>query len=88
MMKYGHHDLRNTLERSSARNTATLVAVGAVARVLLAEFGISVASHVVNIGGIKVNAENIDLRRVAELVRRQPRPCRRQRRRSEDHRRH
>lgn len=67
MMKYGHDDLRNTLERSSARNTATLVAVGAVARLLLAEFGISVASHVVNIGGIKVNANGIDLRRVAEL---------------------
>ena len=67
MMKYGHDDLRNTLERSSARNTATLVAVGAVARILLAEFGVSVASHVVNIGGIKVNAEHIDLRRVAEL---------------------
>ena len=68
MMKYGHDDLRNTLERSSARNTATLVAVGAVARVLLGEFGISVASHVVNIGGIKVNADAIDLRRVAELA--------------------
>ena len=67
MMKYGHDDLRNTLERSSARNTATLVAVGAVARLLLAEFGVSVASHVVNIGGIKVNADDIDLRRVAEL---------------------
>ena len=67
MMKYGHDDLRNTLERSSARNTATLVAVGAVARILLAEFGVSVASHVVNIGGIKVNADHIDLRRVAEL---------------------
>jgi len=67
MMKYGHDDLRNTLERSSARNTATLVAVGAVARLLLAEFGISVASHVVNIGGIKVNADGIDLRQVAEL---------------------
>ncbi len=67
MMKYGHNDLRNTLERSSARNTATLVAVGAVARLLLAEFGVSVASHVVNIGGVKVNADNIDLRRVAEL---------------------
>ena len=35
---------------------------------LLGEFGISVASHVVNIGGIKVNADNIDLRRVAELA--------------------
>ena len=68
MMKYGHDDLRNTLERSSARNTATLVAVGAVARGLLAEFGISVASHVVNIGGVKVNADHIDLRRVAALA--------------------
>ncbi len=68
MMKYGHDDLRNTLERSSARNTATLVAVGAVARLLLAEFGVSVASHVVNIGGVKVNADHIDLRQVAALA--------------------
>jgi len=67
MMKYGHDDLRNTLERSSARNTATLVAVGAVARLLLAEFGVSVASHVVNIGGIKVSADHVDLRQVAAL---------------------
>jgi len=67
MMKYDHDDLRNTLERSSARNTATLVAVGAVARILLSEFGISVASHVVNIGGVRVHADNIDLRRVGEL---------------------
>ncbi len=68
MMKYGHDDLRNTLERSSARNTATLVAVGAVARALLAEFGVSVASHVVNIGGVRVNADHIDLRQVAALA--------------------
>ena len=68
MMKYGHDDLRNILERSSARNTATLVAVGAVARLLLAEFGVSVASHVVNIGGIRVNADHIDLRQVAALA--------------------
>ena len=68
MMKYGHDDLRNTLERSSARNTATLVAVGAVARLLLAEFSVSVASHVVNIGGVKVNADHIDLRQVAALA--------------------
>lgn len=67
MMKYNHDDLRNTLERSSARNTATLVAVGAVARILLAEFGITVASHVVNIGGVRVSAESLDLRHVAEL---------------------
>ena len=68
MMKYDHDDLRNVLERASARNTATLVAVGGVARQLLAEFGISVVSHVVNIGGIKVSAEDIDLRHVAGLA--------------------
>lgn len=68
MMKYGHDDLRNVLERTSARNTATLVAVGAVARLLLAEFGVSVASHVVNIGGVKVQADSIDLRRIAALA--------------------
>lgn len=72
MMKYNHDDLRNTLERSSARNTATLVAVGAVARILLAEFGITVASHVVNIGGLKVDADSIDLRHVAELSENSP----------------
>jgi chorismate synthase len=72
MMKYGHEDLRNILERASARNTATLVAVGAVARLLLAEFGITVASHVVNIGGIRVNADDIDLRKIAELSENSP----------------
>lgn len=50
MVKYGHDDLRNILERSSARNTATLVAVGAVARMLLAEFGVRIVSHVTRIG--------------------------------------
>ncbi len=50
MVKYGHDDLRNVLERSSARNTATLVAVGAVARLLLTEFGVRIVSHVTRIG--------------------------------------
>jgi chorismate synthase len=67
MMKYGHHDLRNVLERASARSTTSLVAVGSLARLLLAEFGISIASHVVNIGGICVNADNIDMRLIGEL---------------------
>ena len=72
MMKYGTDDLRNILERSSARNTATQVAVGAVARLLLSHFGISVASHVVNIGGVKVSAESVDLRCVGELAEESP----------------
>ncbi len=51
-IKYGHRDLRNILERSSARETAARVAVGAAAKRLLGEFGISVVSYVTGIGGV------------------------------------
>ncbi len=50
-LKYGHRDLRNVLERASARETAARVAVGAVCRMLLRTFGIEVASEVLTIGG-------------------------------------
>src|SRR5690242_11069195 len=46
-MKYNHHDVRNILERSSARETAIRVAVGAVAKALLGQFGMTVAGFVV-----------------------------------------
>jgi len=52
ILKYGMSDIRNILERSSARETAMRVAVGAVAKRLLEEFGIDVISHVVSIGGV------------------------------------
>ena len=51
-IKYQEMDLRNILERSSARETACRVAVGAAAKKLLSEFKIRVVSHVVNIGGV------------------------------------
>lgn len=51
VQKYGAGDIRDILERASARETATRVAVGAVAKQLLAAAGISVAAHVVAIGG-------------------------------------
>jgi chorismate synthase len=51
VLKYGHDDVRNALERASARQTAVHVAAGAVAKRLLAEIGISVAGRVVEIGG-------------------------------------
>lgn len=51
VIKYNFDDVRPILERSSARETAARVAVGAVARRLLAEFGIEIHSHVVCIGG-------------------------------------
>ncbi|MBA2687722.1 MAG: chorismate synthase [Gemmatimonadaceae bacterium] len=52
MLKYDRDDARDILERASARETTARVAAGAVCRTLLSEFGISVGSHVVSIGGI------------------------------------
>jgi chorismate synthase len=52
-MKYGHRDVRNVLERSSARETTARVAVAGVAKRLLGEFGVTILSHVVEIGGVR-----------------------------------
>ena len=54
-MKYRFDDLRNSLERSSARETTMRVAVGAVAKRLLGEIGVEVASHIVTFGGIDID---------------------------------
>ena len=51
-MKYNHRDVRNILERSSARETAARVAAGAVTKKFLSEFGISVGSYVIRIGSV------------------------------------
>lgn len=51
VLKYGHDDVRNALERASARHTAVHVAAGAVAKALLAELGVAVAGRPVEIGG-------------------------------------
>jgi chorismate synthase len=55
-LKYHFNDVRRVLERSSARETTARVAAGAVARALLSQFGIALASHVVELGGIPANA--------------------------------
>lgn len=52
-MKYHHSDLRNVLERSSARETTMRVAVGAIAKQILAAVDIEIASHVAILGGIE-----------------------------------
>ncbi|MEH7482061.1 chorismate synthase [Neobacillus drentensis] len=57
-IKYGHRDMRNVLERSSARETTVRVAAGAVAKKLLSLVGVELVSHVVEIGGIKANADH------------------------------
>jgi chorismate synthase len=51
-LKYDTHDLRDILERASARETAARVAVGAFAKLLLKEIGIEVGSHTAMIGGV------------------------------------
>lgn len=58
-IKYGHRDVRNVLERASARETTARVAVGAVCKALLREFGISVLSHVVEIGEVQAKVNDL-----------------------------
>jgi chorismate synthase len=60
-IKYGYRDLRPALERASARETAARVAVGAVCRKLLAEFGIRVGGYVAAIGGIQADLDSMPL---------------------------
>jgi len=53
-VKYDTHDMRDILERSSARETAMRVALGAIAKKFLAEFDIKIGSYVIQIGSIKM----------------------------------
>ena len=62
LLKFGHSDVRNVLERASARETAARVAAGAVAKELLRAFGVSVHSHVLRIGSVSA-PERDDLTR-------------------------
>ncbi len=64
MLKYGTDDIRNILERSSARETAMRVAVGSVAKRLLDEFDIAVVSHVVSIGGVYAKGDRMSAREI------------------------
>ena len=71
-LKYGFDDVRNVLERASARETAARVAVGAVAKRLLAEFGVVFRSHTLAIGGVQAEVPvDIDW----EAVERNPVRC-------------
>ncbi|MFH1699956.1 MAG: chorismate synthase [Candidatus Zixiibacteriota bacterium] len=74
-IKYNTHDLRNILERASARETAARVACGSVARQLLGHFGINIASHVIAIGGIKAIKKRIDFDIICNLADNSPVRC-------------
>jgi chorismate synthase len=66
VLKYDREDVRDILERASARETAARVAVGAVAKQLLAAIGSQVTSHVVNIGGVGIQNTRPDFASIAK----------------------
>ncbi|OXM88065.1 chorismate synthase [Paenibacillus rigui] len=71
-LKYNQRDLRNILERSSARETTMRVATGAVARQLLAAFGIKVASQVIRIGEIEVKRQELPMEELIRITEESP----------------
>ncbi len=61
VLKYDQYDIRNVLERASARETADRVAIGAITKILLSEFGISIISQVIQIGRVKAKVEGLKI---------------------------
>jgi chorismate synthase len=76
-LKYHQSDIRNVIERSSARETAMRVALGAICRRFFAEMGITVASHVVRIGSAQAesNAASVSVRDLNALADKSPVRC-------------
>ena len=74
-IKYGHADIRDVLERASARETAARVAAGALARQLLGQVGIVVASHVVAIGAASSEAFGASFEEIVALPDDSPTRC-------------
>lgn len=76
-IKYHHRDMRNILERSSARETTVRVATGAVARILLEQFDIRVGGHVLQIGEIKAErlTEQVPLDELRKITEESPVRC-------------
>jgi len=68
-LKYGRTDLRDVLERASARETAARVAVGAIAKQLLRQVGIEIGSHVIELGGVRAaTAHDVPFSAIAALA--------------------
>jgi len=74
-LKYGFDDVRNVLERASARETAMRVALGVFCKALLAELGIAVVSHVVRIGKVAVRSTRLPRPEDLEVVDASPVRC-------------
>jgi len=63
-IKYGHRDIRNVLERASARETAARVAVGALCKQLLSPLGVELASHVTALGSVRAKPTQVTVARL------------------------
>ena len=75
-LKYGTHDARDVLERASARETTMRVAVGAIARALLAELDVAIAAHTIAVGTITIpRAEGVSFARIARIPEGSPLRC-------------
>ncbi|TDX45409.1 chorismate synthase [Orenia marismortui] len=75
-LKYNQEDIRNILERASARETAMRVAVGAIAKTFLRNFGIEFAGHVLQVGRVALDKElDIDLDEIRERSEDSPLRC-------------
>jgi chorismate synthase len=74
-LKYGFDDVRNVLERASARETAMRVALGVFCKALLAELGIAVVSHVVRVGKVAVRSTRLPRPDDLEVVDASPVRC-------------
>lgn len=74
-LKYGLKDVRSVLERASARETAARVAVGAIAKALLAEFGVRVVSHVTAIGEIEADTRGLSFDSICSVSERSAVRC-------------
>jgi len=66
IMKFDHSDIRNVLERSSARETAVRVAIGSVCKQFLSNFGIRFLNHVIEIGDVKSSCEGVSFEELAK----------------------
>lgn len=74
-LKYGHKDLRNVLERASARETVARVCVGAICKRLLRGFGIDILSHVTIIGGVDCHTKSLSFEQIRNLAEKSPTRC-------------
>ena len=75
VLKYGRKDARDILERASARETTARVAVGAVCKIFLGQFGVDLVSHVVRIGGVDADTQGLGFAAIKKAALHSPMHC-------------